>query len=207
MTTTAFQVIFDRAESITIDKRAITAQTISRNQTTRVVSRGGQIWRFDVRMPDGMPWTEMRPYIEAIEAADRYTVGTVQLNNAGYNSWFMKYQGNSVSTAGFTASATLGSSSIALTLSPTTVSGYKFRAGDLIQLGSGNVYSVLNDVFYNSNTVILNRPVKDATGTYSLIVGPDVTFKIICTALPTWEIFARNQVRWSGSFTFFEATE
>jgi hypothetical protein len=207
MTTTAFQVIFDRAESIVIDKRAITAQTVSRNQTTRAVSRGGQIWRFDIKMPDGMPWSEMRPYIEAIESADRYTVGTVQINNAGYNSWFMPYLGNSVSTTGFVANVTQGWANASIFAAPSTISGYRFRAGDLVQVGTGNVYTVSTDVAYNSANVTFNRPVKDSTGSYALTVGPACTFRVICTALPTWEIFARNQVRWNGSFTFFEATE
>ena len=73
MTTTAFQYVFDNAESISFDRRAVTAQTISRDQTVRTVSRGGQIWKFNVALPNGIRWSEARPYIEAIDAADRRT--------------------------------------------------------------------------------------------------------------------------------------
>ena len=103
MTTTAFQYIFDNAQSISIDRRAVTAQTISRDQTVRTVSRGGQIWRFTVRLPDGLRWSDARPYIEAIEAADRYTTGTVQLSNTGYTSWLTAYRGSATTTTGFYA--------------------------------------------------------------------------------------------------------
>jgi hypothetical protein len=38
-------------------------------------------------MPAGMPWTEAASYINAIDAADRFTKETITINNAGYNSW------------------------------------------------------------------------------------------------------------------------
>lgn len=208
MSTTAFQTIFDRAQTISINRRAVTAQTISRDSTVRTVSRGGQIWRFDVKMPDGIPWTELRSSIEAIDSADRYTKGQVQLNNAGYNSWLSNYQGDSANTTGFYATWTQSATSITLTTSPTTASGYKFRAGDFIQLGSsGSVYTVTADVSYDSNTVNLNRAILDATATtpVNLVVGPSVTWQVYCVTMPSWTIFDRNQISWSGQFTFYEA--
>jgi hypothetical protein len=203
--TTAFQYIFDRAESISIDRRAVVAQTVTRDQTIRSVSRGGNIWRFEVKMPNGIPWSQMRPYIESSDFADRFTVGNVQLNNSGYNSWFTAYQGNSINSTGFAANWTQGSSTVTLTTSPTTASGNKFLSGDIIQLGtSGRVYSIVSNVAFNSNTVSVNRPVLDTTGSGTLKVGPAVTWQVLCTEMPTWTIFARDQVSWSGSFKFAE---
>lgn len=200
MTTTAFQYVFDNAESIGIDRRATVAQTISRDNTVRTVSRGGQVWRFSVRLPDGMPWDTARPYIEAIDYADRYTQGTVQMNNSGYNSWLTPYQGDGTT---FNASWTQGATSITLTSG--TASTYKFKVGDLIQLGStGHVYSVVGNVGSGATTVNLNRAVVDATGSGTLVIGPNVTWTVICTELPQWTISARNQVSWSGGFTFYE---
>lgn len=205
MATTAFQTVIDKAESISINRKAVVSQTISRDQTVRSTSRGGQIWRFDVKMPDGIAWTDLRGAIEAIDAADRYTSGNISLNTSGTLDWFMNYQGNSVSTTGFVGNVTQGTNTLTLTSSPSTPSGYKFRAGDLVQLGTGGkVYSVVSDVAFNSNTVTLNRPVLDTTGSKTLIVGPDVVFKVICTSLPNWNIFSRNQVAWDGTFTFSE---
>ena len=202
--TTAFQYVFDNAESISIDRRAVTAQTVSRNNVVRTVSRGGQVWRFEVKLPDGPRWSDLRPYIEAIDYADRYTVGTVQLNNAGYNSWLTPYQGTAANPAAIAASWTQGGNTITLT-SGQAASGYNFRAGDFLQLGaSGRVYSVVADVAFGSNTVTLNRAVIDATGSGTLITGVNVTWSVICTELPKWTIFARDQVSWSGNFVFFE---
>jgi hypothetical protein len=93
---------------------------------------------------------------------DRTTTANISLSATG-QSWLYAYQGNSVNITGFVATITQGSATITLTTSPTTASGYKFRAGDYIQLGStGKVYQVAADVAYNSNTVTLNRPVIDA---------------------------------------------
>lgn len=206
MTTTAFQYIFDNAESISINRRAVTAQTTSRDNTVRTVSRGGQIWRFDVSLPNGIPWQQIRPYIEAIDYADRYTAGTVQINATGQTSWLSKYQGNSVNYTNFIGTVTQGSNVLTLTTSPTTTSGYKFKSGDFIQLGTnGSVYSVVDNVAYNSNTVTLNRPVLDASGSKNLICGPNVTWTVYCVDMPQWTIFARDQVSWSGAFSFYEA--
>lgn len=200
MTTTAFQYVFDNAESIGIDRRATVAQTITRDNTVRTVSRGGQVWRFEVRLPDGMPWDAARPYIEAIDYADRYTEGTVQISNTGQTSWLNTYRGNGSS---FAATWTQGATSITLTSG--SGSPYKFRVGDLIQLGaSGHVYSVVADVNSASTTVNLNRAIIDATGSGSLVIGPAVTWTVLCTDLPQWTISARNQVSWSGPFKFYE---
>lgn len=204
MTTTAFQYIFDNAESISIDKRAIVGQTISRDNTVKAVSRGGKVWRFTVKLPDGLRWSVARPYIAAIEYADRYTTGNVQINNAGYNDWLTPYMGNCNSLSGFTASVTTGYSNVTLTANPTISSGYKFNAGDFVQVGSGHAYSVASTVAFDSNAVQLDRPVIETTGSYSLAVGKNITWNLICTTLPNWSIFARDQVSWSGPFTFYE---
>ena len=204
MTTTAFQYIFDNAESISIDKRAIVGQTISRDNTVRAVSRGGKVWRFSVKLPDGLRWSVARPNIAAIEYADRYTTGTVQINNPGYSDWLTPYMGDATSLSGFTASVTTGYSNITLSGSPTISSGYRFLAGDFIQVGSGHAYSVAAPVLYNEYALQLDRPVIETTGSYSLAVGKNISWNLICTTLPTWTIFARDQVSWSGPFTFYE---
>lgn len=205
MTTTAFQYVFDNAESISINRRAVTAQTITRDSTVRTVSRGGQVWRFDVKLPDGPRWSTMRSHIEAIDFADRFTTGTIQLNNAGYSDWLANYQGDAADPTAITATWLNGATQITLTSGQAT-SGYTFRAGDIIQLGStGRCYSVRADTAYDVNTVLLNRPIIDSTGSGTLKVAEDCTWTVVCTSLPTWTIFARDQVSWSGSFTFYES--
>jgi hypothetical protein len=201
--TTAFQYVFDNAESISFNRRAVTAQTISRNNTVRTVSRGGQVWRFDVKLPDGIRWSDAREYIEAIDSADRYTTGTVQINNPGYNTWLLPYRGTAANPAGIVANWTQGATTITLE-SGQAAAGLNFARGDVIQLGTGRVYSVTADVPFNVNTVPVNRAVIDGTNSGTLKVGPAVTWSVVCTELPQWTIFARDQVSWSGNFVFYE---
>ena len=202
--TTAFQYVFNNAESISINKRRVVGTTLTRDQTLRSTSRGGQTWRFDVKLPDGIRWSDARQYIEKMEYLDRTTVGTVQINNSGYNSWLTPYQGNAANSAAITASWTQGGTTITLT-GGQAASGYNFRAGDYIQLKTtGRVYSVVADVAYNSNTVTLHRPIIDASSSGTLVVGSNVTWSVLCYEFPDWTIFARDQVSWSGSFVFYE---
>lgn len=201
--TTAYQFVFDRAANISLDCRRVIGTTVTRNNTVRTVSRGGQVWTLTVTMPSGLPWSTVRGNIAAYEALDRVTVATVGINDSGYNSWLTVYQGTAANPAAITASWTQGANSITLT-GGQAGSGFNFRAGDLLQLGSGRVYQVTADVASGTNTVPVNRPVIDSTGSGTLKVGPAVTWSVICTEMPQWTISDRNVVSWSGPFVFFE---
>jgi hypothetical protein len=203
----SFQYVIDYAETISINRKKVVASTTSRDGTVRSVSRGGQVWRFDVKLPDGMRWSdEWRSKISELEGLDRTTTGTFQLNNSGL-AWLSQYQGNSVNSTGFTATIVQGSNVIQLQQSPTTNSGFKFKAGDLIQLGSsGKCYTIAEGVSFNSNTVTLHRPVLDASASgVALRVGPNCVFSVVCTEFPQWTLLARDQISWSGPFVFSEA--
>lgn len=199
----SFQWIFNNAESIGIDSGPIVAQTTSIDGTTRSTNLDGGIWTFTVTYPDGPRWSDIRQDIAKMEALDRYTSANVQINDAGYNDWLTKYQGNCANTSAVTASWTTGNT-ITLT-GGQAASGYNFRAGDLVQLGTGNsVYRVSADVAFNSNTVTLHRPILEAAGNATLQIGPAVTWRVRMTTKPSWTIFSRDQVSWSGAFVFAE---
>lgn len=202
----SFQNIIDRAQSISIAKRKKVAQTQARDGTIKTTSIGGQVWEFRVRLPDGPKWTDYRQLIETWEAKDRVNTDTIQINNANH-SWISQYQGNLGSTSGITVSFSSGNT-VTITAGATglTAGQFKFRAGDFIQLGaSGAVYSVAANVAHNSNTITTHRPIRDAAGSYNLIVGPAVTWTVYCVEFPNWTLFARDQISWSGDFVFVEA--
>jgi hypothetical protein len=205
--TTAFQFIFDNAESISIDRRAVTAQTISRDQTVRTISRGGQIWRFTVKLPSGLRWSDIRGHIEDIEHADRYTTGQVQINNAGYNDWLTTYQGDSTNITNWSATYSQGSNAIVVNAPDLVTTGQVvLKKGDLIQLNAptGHVYSVIQDYVVGDGQCYVHRPVLDIPGEVTTAIAQNVTWNVVCTQMPSWSIFARNQVSWSGEFEFYE---
>jgi hypothetical protein len=204
--TTAFQTVIDNAEAISFNRRKKVAQTTSRDGTVKSTSLGGQIWEFEVSLPNGPKWSEYRPLIERMEALDRVTVGTIQINKAAH-SWLTGYQGNLSSLSGIGVTFTSGNTvTIASGATGLTTGQFRFRSGDLIQLGSsGSVYSVVSDVAHNGTTITLNRPVREAAGSYTLVVGQSVTWSVICVQFPKWTVFARDQVGWDGPFVFAEA--
>jgi hypothetical protein len=202
----SFQWIIDYAETISVERKQVTATSTSRSGVVRTVSRGAAPWRFEVKLPDGMLWTNIRNYISKAEALDRHTAANIQFNTTGME-WFVKYQGNSANYTGFYCTYVQGNNYLTLTTSPTTSSGYKFKAGDLIQLpASGKVYTVAADVAYNSNTVYLHRPILETTRVSpgQINVGPNCVFNVVCSQFPSWTIMARDQVSWSGAFVFSE---
>ena len=199
----SFQWIIDNAEAISIDTQPNVSTTITRDGTARSTSRGGDTWRFTVTLPNGPRWSDYRNNIALAQALGRTTTANIQINDTGQTSWLNAYQGNCANVNAVTASWTTGNT-ITLT-GGQAASGFNFRAGDFIQLGaSGHVYQVAANVAFNSNTVTLNRPILDAAGSATLRIGPAVTWNVLCTQFPTWSIFARDQVSWSGAFVFYE---
>lgn len=85
--TSAFQWIIDRAESISINRKHMVAQTIARDGSVRSVSRGLLPKKFTIKVPDGIRWTEIKDLIAAAEAADRFTPQTITFSNTG-QAWY-----------------------------------------------------------------------------------------------------------------------
>lgn len=88
----AFQWVFDNAETISMNQKAIVGQTITRNRAVRAVSRGTAPKVFTVKLPDGMRWSDVATYIQALDVADRFTTESITISNSGYNGW-MKVTG------------------------------------------------------------------------------------------------------------------
>lgn len=82
-----FQWIVNRAEALSINRKKMVASTTARDGTVRAVSRGTMPKRFDVKLPDGIPWTELRTDIIAAEALDRTTTATITIPYAKF-PWY-----------------------------------------------------------------------------------------------------------------------
>lgn len=123
----SFQWIINRAETLSIEGKRIVASTTARDGGVRTVSRGTPPKTIEVRLPDGIPWDDIRSDIAAAEVLDRVTSANITIP---YNEF---------------------------------------------------------PWYYNNQQPAQNE-----------------SFTVICTVFPTWTIFARNQVAWSGSFVFQE---
>jgi hypothetical protein len=200
----SFQFVIDNAASLSVNRRPVISSTFTRNGTAKNVSRGGAAWVFEVTLPDGPSWEEYRPFISLIEKLDQFTEDTIKFNNPGL-SWFSKYQGDETNPQ-IQVNGSSATDTVNIVSGVTITSGFIFRAGDLIQIGN-RVYTVAQDTPWNATQIKLHRPVVDepaSAGTKLLKVGPNCEFKITCVSFPQWNIFARNQVGWSGPFVFRE---
>jgi len=203
--TITFQPVIDNAETLSINKLKKVAQTVSRDGVVKSTSLGGQVWEFEVKLPDGPNWTTYRPIIEQLESLDKVTPSLINISKTAL-LYIYGYKGSYTNLTNTVQVSATSGYTVTITTQPNLQSGYKFKSGDLIQLGTGgHVYSVVEDVPYSSNTITLNRPLRDAAGTYTLLIGGEnVRWNVICTQFPRWTIWQYNQIKWSGPFIFSE---
>ena len=200
----AFQWIVDNATALSIDGRGTVAQTITRENVIRTVSRGGRVWKFTVTPSPGATYVEARPYLAKLDQMDRITVADINFSQAGFEN-IIGYLGSG--TGGFTIA---GISGTTCTVTAGSLSGsYVARAGDWLQIGStGSVYQVVQDpATGNGATVTLNRPIDEAVGSYTGYFGTNVTWSVLCVQRPTWTLVPAGNnmlVNWSGDFVFYE---
>jgi hypothetical protein len=83
----SFQWIVDRAESLSINRKKMVAVSTARDGTTRAVSRGNLPKRIEVKLPDGIRWTELRSLISAAEALDRISTAVITIPYAKF-PWY-----------------------------------------------------------------------------------------------------------------------
>ena len=204
----AFQWIINNASGLSIDGRGTVAQTITRENVIRSVSRGGRVWKFTVTPSPGTTYTQARSYLARLDQMDRIVTADITFNHAGFEN-IIGYQGTGAS--GFTVAVPVGTGVTQVTVTAGSLGAgeYVCRAGDWLQIGStGSVYQVVTDpATGNGATVTLNRPVDEASGSYTGYFGSDVTWTVICTTRPTWSLVPGGNntlVAWSGDFVFYE---
>lgn len=216
------QWIFDNAETLSINKNPIISQTITRDQSVRTVSRGGAVWRFTVKMPNGFRYSDSRYYINELDLNARTSSSVIQLSNPGYN-YIVAYRGGLSSLQRSALTMKYTSAMAATDTTKFEVSGLPalgggitsstsiFLIGDIIQkAGSKYVYTVNSDVLRGSGSTvqvpvhrtILDTPSDTAT---AINIGAACSWTVICTQMPNWKIVPRDIVQWDGEFQFYES--
>lgn len=209
----SFQWIIDNAESISVVKRPVISQTVSRDQNIRSVSRGGNVWRFSVKMPQTMLWSASRGYLESFEHNAQLKSQSINFAKSTYD-WIAKYRGDATTTSTMTfkySAAQAASNTMKFELGnvPGVTGSIVFRAGDLIQpTGSNYVYSVASATTKSATTTLVevHRTILEtpSDSTVILKVGPAVSWNVICTQLPTWTLSGKDLIDINGNFEFQE---
>lgn len=85
----SFQWIVNNAETLSINRKKMVASTTARDGVVRVVSRGDQPKRFEVKLPDGPRWEDYRDNIVAAEALDKISTAVITIPYAKF-PWYYK---------------------------------------------------------------------------------------------------------------------
>jgi len=83
----SFQWIVNGAESISLNKKQIVAQTQTRSGVIRATTRGVQPVQITVKYPDGPKWSDLKANIAAATALDRYQTATISIPYATF-PWY-----------------------------------------------------------------------------------------------------------------------
>lgn len=227
---TGLQGIINVAETIEIDRRRVVGVQYSRSEIVKVSSTPTRNpWKFTIKVSAALPYSDARALLASIDNLDRSTPDTISFGANPNLAWVTRYQGdmtpseiNAITVASFT-----GTQLTLANLPSMTATNYLFKSGDYIQIGSGGVnpypFTVVGDVQRGSDstiTITTHRPnfiSANLVGS-GITVGKDVTFKMLCTNMPTYRLIPGASqridgtlvnnafVEWDTDFEFYEYT-
>jgi len=211
----SLQTIVDNATFATIKRKKIAGQSISRSGrllTSEVVS--AVPYQFTTGMHNGLRYSTSRGLTEDLNTLDVTEEAVIDIGTTNTSlAYITAYQGDIDLAEIADATVTSASaSSLVLNTSLVAGSGFMFRKGDYVQLGSGYryPYQVTADVAYNSSsvTVPLSRPFIPQQG-YTvagkgIVVGPAVTWRVKMINKPTYSVMPGDLLQFDMNFEFIE---
>jgi len=211
------QTIINNATFINIDRRKVTASSMSRSGHYKTAERSPSPYSFTLGMHSGLKYSQNRALIEDLNSMDRIEEANVSLNNNSNMNYLTAYQGDieQAQLDNITVNAATGSN-IYISTSSATGSGNLFLKGDFI-MPEGNTsqyrypYQVTADVTFSVSgniTVPVHRPVLSQTGVAltsgGLRVGNDVRFNVKATVMPSYNILPYDVLSFDSEFELIE---
>lgn len=215
----SLQYIIDNAEEISLDRRKISGQTLTRSGQVRISSLASKVpWRITVKPGSGMNIRTHRAELESITNADRIQIQTINIGQSNERLGYLtEYKGN-LNSSQRAAAQFLGANILDATVNlPGVTSGtVVFQPGDLFSLAAGYryPYTVTSQVIKGSGdqvVVPLSRPfIFQAGFTHTesaLRLGSEVTWNVVVANRPTFTITPGGWIRWNGDFELVEVIE
>lgn len=216
------QDVINKATYLTIDKRKVTAQSISRSGHYKTAERSPAPYTFTVGAPQGLTYSDNRDLLEDLDTLDRINEANVDIgaNNTSL-SYITGYQGDANATIHTTKHEIVAFSGSTLYIQSDSwpASDYLFKKGDFIQpLGNTSTYrypyQVTSDVPNDSSaniTVPVHRPILEQDGVTILTgakgnyrYGSDVRFHVKCVKNPTYSVVPHDLTEFSSDFELIE---
>lgn len=215
----SLQYIIDNAEEISLDRRKISGQTLTRSGQVRISSLASKVpWRITVKPGSGMNIRTHRAELESITAADRIQIQTINIGSTNTGlSYLTNYLGNA-SVSQRNAATFVSANILDATLEfPGVSPGVTlFQPGDLISLDSPYKYpyTVTAQVVKGATdqvVVPLSRPFINQSGYTTsgagLRFGSAVTWNVVVANRPTFTITPGGWIVWNGDFELVEVIE
>ncbi len=196
----SIQTFLDRATFLTVDKRKVSAQTITRSgqvKTAEVASANP--YRFAFGVTAGYTYSENRGALEELDSLDITVEENIDIGTTNTNlSYLTALQGTLGGSPTITSASGL---SIVVNTSGATGSGTALKKGDFIQPGTSYryPYQVTADVTWNASsiTVPIHRPFITQSGyTVSgkpLLLGSAVTWNVKMVNKPSYTVLPHDR--------------
>jgi len=208
----SIQTIIDNATFITVDKRKVASQIITRSGRIKTAEVTNAVpYRFTVGMHEALLYSENRDLLEELDSLDVITEEEIDIGSTNTGlSYVTAYRGD-----GYTSSITVTSASasnIVLSTGSASGSGTFLKKGDFIQLDTNYryPYQVTADVAWNGSsiTVPIHRNFIEQSGyTVSgkgILLGSDVTWRVKMVAKPNYSIVPYNRINFDSDFELVE---
>lgn len=196
----SIQTFLDRATFLTVDKRKVSAQTITRSgqvKTAEVASANP--YRFAFGVTAGYKYSENRGALEELDSLDITEEENIDIGTTNTNlSYLTALQGTLGGSPTITSASGL---SIVVNTAGATGSGIALKKGDFIQPGTSYryPYQVTADVTWNASsiTVPIHRPFLTQSGyTVSgkpLLLGSAVTWNVKMVNKPSYTVLPHDR--------------
>ncbi len=211
----AIQTIIDNATFITVDKRKVASQIITRSGRVKTAEVTNAVpYRFTVGMHEALLYEDNRDLLEDLDSLDVITEEQVDIGSTNSALAYI----TELKGSGFTGTVTVTSASASSIVLDTTLasgSGTVLKKGDFIQLDTNYryPYQVTADVTWNATsvTVPIHRNFIEQSGyTVSgkgILLGTDVTWRVKMVNKPTYSIVPVRRINFENDFELVEIIE
>lgn len=222
----ALQTIIDSCNGLTINRRKVVGQQITRNQIPRVSTTPTKNpWTMELDMPTSYRYSDARALMESVDVLDRTGYEDVTFSNNACLSWMFRYQGSLPLSQlnGLTVNSFVGNQLVLSGLPPINANRVLFEPNDLIQI-AGFPYPFTSTTqvtrgVLGTVTVTTHRPniiTSSVTG-LNLLVGNNAIFRMFCPNMPVYKLIVGGQkysaggtlinnalIEWSDPFQLYE---
>jgi len=222
----ALQTIIDNCNGMTINRRKVTGQQITRNSIPRVSTTPTKNpWTMELDMPTSFQYNNARALMESVDTLDRTGYEDVTFSNNAKLNWIYRYQGTfALSQLNvLTVSSFVGNQLVLSGLPAVTSNRILFEPNDLIQI-AGFPYPFTSTTRVTRGTgvtvtVTTHRPniITATVDTLNIVVGNACTFRLFCPNMPVYKLIVggRQQsaggtlvgnalIEWSDAFQLYE---